>query len=118
MRLVTFVGLGLLAWTTAGCVTQPPPQPPQPLRFSHPTATIEQFLQDRYACYKDTEREQKHSFAGGYANGYGANYGGSSNSTVMPSCGAFSSCLAARGYLRSPSGNLEVPEAAILRCVL
>ncbi len=115
MRLVTFVGLGLLVWTATGCVT-PQPQP-QPIRFSHPTATIEQLLQDRYACYKDTEREQKHSSSGGYANGYGANYGGSSNSTVMPSCGAFNACLAARGYLRSPSGNLEVPATAELRCI-
>jgi hypothetical protein len=54
-------------------------------------------MQDRYACYHETAQRLV------------ADRGASE---VKPSCGAFNACLAARGYLQSKDGNLEVPASA------
>lgn len=93
------------ASTLVGCAIPPP----QPVKFySSNGASMDKFLSDRYACYQETQ--QRISSAG--VN----QFGGSSNSQVIPSCGAFSACLAARGYILSDKGNLEVPQGAIISC--
>jgi uncharacterized lipoprotein YajG len=112
MRKVSLIAIGMLA----GCANQQVQQIQQPIRYSHKTATVEQFFKNRYECLKETEQRQTQSTTSGYANGYGANYGGSANSTVRPTCSALSACLAARGYVKTPNGNLEVPAGAVIQC--
>jgi len=67
-------------------------------RFDGP-GTFQDFAQARYQCTQETSRR----VSGAYVN----QYGGSSSSNVMPSCSAFSACLAAKGYYRNPNGRLD-----------
>lgn len=112
MRKISLIAIGLLT----ACATEQAQQTQQPVRFTHKTATLDQLFKDRYECLKETEQRQTQSAASGYADGYGANYGGSSKSTVKPTCSALGACLAARGYIKAPNGNLEVPASAIIHC--
>ena len=61
-------------------------------------ATQQQFVQDRYACYQETRAPVGTAYSHAYGSGAG--------SVVKPSCSAFISCLAARGYTEQKEGNL------------
>jgi hypothetical protein len=104
------LGAALLSTVLAGCVQQPftpvPASPPAPtihLRFqSTQGRTQEQFMKDRYQCVTETQQ----------SNSYVDSTLGISRSDVKPSCGAFFSCLAAKGYLPSnttDASQLNVP---------
>ena len=90
------VALALLS----GCVTVP--------RYAGSGKSQADFMRDRYQCYQETQQR----VSGAYVN----RYGGAADSRVMPSCSAFSSCLAARGYYESERGNLVVPSGAGIQC--
>jgi hypothetical protein len=93
----------VLAGSVSSCVTPP-------ARFvSNVAASQDKFMQDRYACLKETQQPTSATFVGG-------GDGGSSRSVVEPSCGVFNACLAARGYSQSETGPLTVPSEAVIRC--
>lgn len=84
-----------------GCVTTPS-------RYTAYGKSQDDLMRDRYQCYQETQQR----VSGAYVN----RYGGAANSSVIPSCGAFNACLAARGYLKSENGNLVVPSGALIDC--
>jgi hypothetical protein len=110
MKTITVVAVALLA--LAGCT------PYTYTRYlTNNDASEQQFMQDRYQCYQQTQ--QPVSVA--YLNAYG----GAASSQVLPSCSAFQACLAARGYYRSDTQNLAdlsapgsvwVPQSARINC--
>jgi hypothetical protein len=94
------------AMIVSGCATEAPIVPHW---ASNKSATQDQWLKDRYACYSETK--QRISGAAVDASG------GSSNSIVLPMCNEFNACLAARGYFRSDTaGLLYVPDGANVQC--
>ena len=79
--------------------------------------TQEQFMKDRYACLQETQQR--------VSSAYVDQSGGAASSQVMPSCSAWNACLAARGYYRSDTmnmddfkqlGSLFVPQGAMVYC--
>jgi hypothetical protein len=79
--------------------------------------TQEQFMKDRYACLQETQQR--------VSDAYVNPTGGASTSQVMPTCSAWNACLAARGYFRADTTNLEdfkqlgslsVPQGTIVYC--
>lgn len=93
----------------AGCAPVQPQYQPQLRYESLRGATLDQFLRDRYACYQETAQRVSGAAI--------TPYGGAATSNVIPSCSAFSACLAARGYLRNDAGgSLVVPPGAVLQC--
>jgi hypothetical protein len=91
----------------AGCAQAQPVRSPE-IRYINNKATQEQLLRDRYACLQETQQRDSGAAVSG---AYGAAF-----SQVMPNCGAFNACLAARGYILSPNGNLVVPPGAGIQC--
>ena len=81
-------------------------------------ATEQDFMNIRYQCLRETQQR----VSGAYVNAYG----GAAGSTVVPTCSAFHSCLAAHGFYRvadtpDPSvfnqpGNYYVPQSAAIQC--
>jgi hypothetical protein len=71
-------------------------------------ATYDQWMKDRYACYNETQQR----ISGASVN----QYEGGASSVVVPLCGAFYACLAARGYYRSDNGTLTTPQGVGLVC--
>ena len=106
------LGITLVVVAISGCA------PPTYVRWiNRNNATQEQFMQDRYSCLQETQQRVSNTFVN--------QYGGAANSQVMPTCSAFSACLAARGYYRSDttnladfnqSGSLYVPKGAEIQC--
>ena len=77
----------------------------------------EQFMKDRYACLQETQQR--------VADAYVNQTGGVATSQVMPTCSAWNSCLAARGYYRADTtnlddfrqpGSLSVPPGTVVYC--
>jgi hypothetical protein len=109
----TFVTI-MLALLMAGCASRPQTY----MRYVGSTgASQDQFMKDRYTCYQETRARM----SGAYANQYGAAAG----SQVVPPCSAFNACLAARGYYRADTTNLDdfkvpgnyfVPASAMIQC--
>lgn len=91
----------IAAVVLAGCESTP-------LRYQNYGANQQQFMKDRYECYR--ENQQRASSA------YVDRNRGVASSRVIPSCSAFQACLAARGYYESASGNLFVPDSAGVEC--
>ena len=104
----------LLVASVGGCATTNVTY----MRYLNNTnATQEQFMKDRYSCYQETQQR--------VSNAYANQSGGAANSQVLPTCGAFNACLAARGYYRADTtnfadldqpGSLFVPNGAEIRC--
>jgi hypothetical protein len=68
-----------------------------PAIYSGPSgATFEDFAAARHSCYTSLSKE---------SSGYIDVYGGSYNEAV--SCGAFTSCLASKGYRENPNGGFS-----------
>ena len=108
-------GILLLSAVVSGCT----PMPQTYFRFtSSNNATEQQFVNDRYECYKETQQQVSNAIVN--------QYGGVANSQVMPLCSAFYACLAARGYYRAADttdltvfntpGNYYVPQSAEIHC--
>ncbi len=91
-----------------GCANAP--QQGETIFFQKEGATQDQFLKDRFSCYQETKNEVASA-------GRSESFGSYSRST-MPSCSAFMSCLAAKGYLPTEknSGNLKVPKGVEVEC--
>jgi hypothetical protein len=80
-----------------------------PTWTSNRSASQDEWLKDRYACYNETQ--QRISGASVDQNG------GAANSLVVPMCTAFNACLAARGYTKNDAaGYLGIPKGAELNC--
>ena len=71
-------------------------------------------MQDRYACFQETQEPAVYF-----------NRSGKPTNTAVPPCGAFNTCLAARGYYRSDTtnradfnqaGSLIVPRGTEIAC--
>lgn len=73
-------------------------------RYSGP-GTMQDFANARYQCVQETSARQ----SGAYIN----QYGGYANSTVKPTCSAFTACLAAKGYYENPNGQFDPARAGI-----
>ena len=98
---IKIIGIILIV-VVSGCTSGP-------TRFTNYGATQEQFMKDRYECYRETQQRA--------SSAYVNRYGGAARSQVIPSCSAFLACLASRGYLLSnTSGNLIVPTGAEIQC--
>ena len=95
--------IGLVAMLAA-CA----PTPRKTLAYTRANTTQDQFMKDRYECLQ--EAEQRVSAAA--VN----QYGGASSSQIVPSCGVWTSCLGARGYVVDPNGNLSAPPGMIVNC--
>ena len=101
-NLLPVITAAVLAGTVSSCVMPP-------AHFvSNAGASQDKFMQDRYACLKETQQPTSAAFVGGDT--------GSARSVVEPSCGAFNACLAARGYSQSQTGPLTVPREAVISC--
>ena len=89
--------LATLVVVLGGCASGPPTY----YRYTGPTNKTQQdFLTDRYQCIK--EAQQRVSSA--YVN----QYGGSSNSSVKPSCAVYNGCMASKGYFRNDTTDPNV----------
>lgn len=97
--------LGVLL--ASGCASAPPPSV---LRWtSNNQATQQQWLNDRYSCYSETQQRVSDPSAD--------QPGVNPNRVDGPICRAFNACLAARGYTRSDTtGALTIPEDASVKC--
>jgi len=117
------LGATLLSALLIGCAQQtivpaiaPTPAPTIHLRFqSTQGRTQEQFMKDRYQCVTETQQ----------SNSYVDSTLGIGRSEVRPSCSAFFSCLAAKGYLPSNTtdpnqlnapGFVYVPDGTRVSC--
>ncbi|WP_428539205.1 hypothetical protein [Rhodopila sp.] len=100
MRAFIGIALGSLLMTT-GCNPPPPPV----MLWSKPQGTYDQYLKDRYACIQDARTNVSRAFV---SNGFGS---GASGQII--SRGVLVSCLAARGYVQSPTGFGPPPGAAV-----
>jgi hypothetical protein len=108
------LGIILFAAVVSGCASEPPMY----IRYTNNTgATQQQFMNDRYACYKETL--EWFSRAAAYQPG------GGDVGQVVPPCSPFNDCLAARGYSRSDTqnaaelnqpGSLYVPRGREIQC--
>ena len=78
----------------------------QPLRFSKPGATNEQFLTDRYQCIQEARTRVS-------AASYGT-YGGGAASNVYVDRGTMLSCMAARGYIAGLDGQFSAPPGGVI----
>ena len=75
-------------------------------KFTGP-GTFQDFANTRYQCAQETSRR--------VGEAYINQYGGSSSSSVIPSCSVFIACLAAKGYYPNPNGNLDA-SSIIVKC--
>jgi hypothetical protein len=76
-----------------GCATKPTPH--TPFRYSNPGSTQEQFMRDRTQCLQ---------------------YASETSNSVTPNCGIWISCLAGRGYVLDPNGDLMPPPGMRVNC--
>ncbi|MDE2447754.1 MAG: hypothetical protein KGO22_02205 [Gammaproteobacteria bacterium] len=88
-RWILIVGCGLLG---CGCAA---PTPHTPFRYSKSGTTQEQFMRDRYECLQ---------------------YAGETSNSVTPNCDIWISCLAGRGYVLDPNGDLMPPPDKMVPC--
>ncbi len=89
----------IVALSLFGCQNTPSNYVDNRLLFTGP-GNIQEFMKVRYSCLQETGQR----VSGGVAIQYGA----AASSSVIPSCGAFNTCLASRGYFRNINGNLDV----------
>jgi L,D-peptidoglycan transpeptidase YkuD (ErfK/YbiS/YcfS/YnhG family) len=88
----------------AGCAKAPT------MRYAHPTATQQTFMQDRYTCIQQAQQGR----SGAYVNAYG----GSSQSTVVTNRGVFTACMGAKGYSEdAKNGHLTAPPGSEISMV-
>ena len=73
------------------------------------TGTLEELLKARYQCLK----EQTNKSNIGNIN---MNVNSNTNSQPTLLCAEFNSCLATKGFIRSPKGTLILPNEYIARC--
>jgi hypothetical protein len=110
-RLEKFLKIGILLSLSA-CATSY-------LHWTGPKYKKQQdFVNDRYECFKETQQR----FTSARVN----QYGGTSDSVVMPLCSAFKACLATKGFYESgsvtdpsifnQSGHFFIPEGAQITC--
>ena len=76
-----------------GCATKPPSNPQ--FRYTKPGATQEQFMRDRNECLQ---------------------YASETSNSVAPNCDIWISCLAGRGYVLDPNGDLMSPPGMRVNC--
>lgn len=69
--------------------------------------SFQDFANARYQCLQETQQR----ISGGYIN----QSGGAATSQVMPSCSAFNSCLATKGYYQNQNGRFN-PNSIAIRC--
>jgi hypothetical protein len=84
-------------------------------RYAKPGATQADFMRDRFACIQ--EAQQPRSTASFYQGaGRDSFHGaGRAEETVVTNRAVFVSCLAAKGYVETPTGDLVArPAAAVL----
>jgi hypothetical protein len=76
----------------AGCVT---PGSKKEMRYfpTSPTKTQDDLLKARLQCFNELQKK-----------------------TPKPECGAVDTCLADRGFLKSETGALQIPEGSTLDC--
>jgi hypothetical protein len=82
----------------AGCAVPVP-------KYDGP-GSFQDFVNVRYQCVLETSART----SGAFVN----QYGGASSSRVMPSCSAFSACLASKGYFKSQTGRFDPAAAGIV----
>ena len=114
MGKIKFIIHLILFTIVSGCASAPPSY----MRFTGPTnKTQQEFVNDRYACLKETQQRRSNAAVN--------EYGGAASSSVMPSCSAFNACLASKGFYRqdttdlnvfSQPGNFSVPQGAVINC--
>lgn len=111
MKIISLTALLIATATVTGCATTY-------IRWMNSSGvTQEQFMKDRYACLQETQQR--------ISDAYTNEAGGASTSQVMPTCSAWNACLAARGYYRSDTTNLDdfkrpgslfVPQGTVIYC--
>lgn len=74
------------------------------LRWSKEGGTQAAYLQDRYECLRESQKQRSRYAANQHAAG-----GGSSQVTDS---GLFMACMAARGYVRDDAGPFAPPDGA------
>ena len=106
MRPLTLFVL-IATFLICGCTSTPAQQAQATptTTYSKEGATQQQFMQDRGECIK--QAQQKVSQA----------YGAVATGTTFIKCDAVPSCLAARGYVANPKGNLAAPPGTDVACV-
>ena len=104
MIIIKTIALSAFAMLMTGCVA-PAPMLMAP-KFDGP-GSFQDFANARYQCLQQTSARVD----GGFAN----QYGGALSSSVMPSCSAFSACLASKGYYQSQNGRHDASSISV-RC--
>ena len=67
--------------------------------------SLDDLVKARYKCLQETQQEA--------ATASGYNY----DRKVLPSCGAFATCLATKGFYRDDkNGNIAVPSELAVQC--
>lgn len=105
MRIAVYVLILLLA----GCQTRPSNTGGSIARFSHSSATFQQYMQDRYQCIREAQRPVSGAYFGP-TNGV-------ASSGVVVSQSMFSACMGARGYWPDPQGQFAPPPGAVVPMV-
>lgn len=110
---IIYLALSVVAFT--GCVNRPVQQY-RPISYTKEGATQADFMKDRYTCLQETQQRVEASRSAASASGNFFGSRSSTDSVVMPTCGAFASCLAAKGYFQDDEGELVIPKGTAIPC--
>ena len=97
-----FLGALIAVWAIFFAASTPA------IRWSNPNVDEAQFLKDRYECLQQAEQRVSGAYIGAY--------GGVANSQMVPSCGVWTSCMGARGYVVEPNGPFVAPPGMGVAC--
>ena len=97
MIIIKTIALSAFAMLMTGCAVP---------KYDGP-GSFQDFANARYQCVQETSAR----VSGAAVN----QYGGAARSSVMPSCSAFSACLASKGYYESQNGRHDASSISV-RC--
>jgi hypothetical protein len=107
MRIFVIVAGIALSACAGASLGDPPPL----TRFSHPTATQQQFMKDRYACMREAQQVKSNAVVTAVPQYGGV---GSANTRVVISRPLFMGCMGACGYAVDPKGSLAAPRESVV----
>ena len=118
MKKVSVIALSL---AVSACVTSnPAPTVPtgpisydgQPHNYTDGGGGLEGLIKARYECVKELQGIDNASSSGVNVNVNVNSYSGVSEMT----CAALNMCVAGKGYLRTASGTLNLPQSFVVSC--
>jgi hypothetical protein len=97
MKFLKKIVMAIMTIVMTGCIAPPP-------KYTGP-GSFQDFANARYQCVRETSARVSGAAIG--------QYGGSAKSSVMPSCSAFTACLASKGYYESQNGKFDAASIGV-----